>query len=177
MVKNMGISGRKTAVAALLLFMLPVAGHASDKTASVGLGFEFTSGDYGTGIRTNSLYVPVTVEVTPTDRWGVSLEIPYVYQSSSAVVAGEFRGMQQQSMGLGSQSVVAAMGSTGGPGPRTNAPATDIGKSQSGLGDITLRAGYIVVPEGDYLPAIRPNFFVKLPTADKNKFLGTGAFV
>jgi hypothetical protein len=158
----------------LAVLLLPAWGSAADSSYSVGLGFEFASGDYGTGVRTDSIFMPFTVAVSPTKRLDFSLEIPYVYQSSSAVVAGVFKGMQQQSPGMVSMSVLAAMG--GRPGPSTNAPAADLGNSQSGLGDMTFRAGYIAVVEGEYLPGIRPNFYVKFPTADKNKFLGTGAF-
>lgn len=164
----------------MTVLLVPSLLFAEEPSYSTSLGFEFTTGKYGTGINTDAIFLPFTVAVYPTHRLDLSLQIPYVYQSSSAVVAGEFRGMQHQSMGTGSQSILAAMGTmgsgSGGSGPMTNASATDVGKSQSGLGDITFKAGYIVVPEGDYLPGIRPNFFVKFPTADKNKFLGTGAF-
>jgi len=169
-----------TLLVVMTVLLIPSRLFAEEPSYSTSLGFEFTTGKYGTGIKTDAIFMPFTVAVYPTERLDFSLQIPYVYQSSSAVVAGEFRGMQQQSMGMGSQSVLAAMGSmgsgTGGPGPRTTASAANVDKSQNGLGDITFRAGYIVVPEGDYLPGIRPNFFVKFPTADKNKFLGTGAF-
>jgi hypothetical protein len=45
-----------------------------------------------------------------------------------------------------------------------------------GIGDITVKAGYILVPEKEQMPQIRPNIFVKFPTADKNKALGTGEY-
>lgn len=166
-----------TLLVVMTVLLVPSWLFAEEPSYSTSLGFEFTTGKYGTGINTDAIFLPFTVAVYPTQRLDLSLQIPYVYQSSSAVVAGEFRGMQRQSMGMGSQSILAAMGSgSGGSGPMTTASATDVDKSQSGLGDITFRAGYIVVPEGNYLPGIRPNFFVKFPTADKNKFLGTGAF-
>lgn len=111
----------------------------------------------------------------PTERLDFSLELPFVYQSSSAVVSGQFMGMQGQS--VGTQSVMAAMsGSTMGSGPMTSASAGEVNNSQYGLGDVKLRAGYVLYTEEKYVPAIRPNFYVKIPTADKNKFLGTGAF-
>lgn len=162
--------------------LLPKWADAAESTYSTSLGFEYATGKYGTGIKTDSIFVPFTVAVYPTERLDFSLEIPFVYQSSSAVVAGAFMGMQRQSMGTGSPAVAAAMGGPGagggstGPGPRTTASASNIGNAQSGLGDLTFKAGYIVVPEGDHLPSIRPNLSVKIPTADKNKFLGTGAF-
>jgi Putative MetA-pathway of phenol degradation len=155
---------------AISLLTLPVWASAAGPSYSVGLGLEFASGDYGTGIRTDSVYMPFTAAVNPTDRLDFTLEIPFVYQSTSAVVAGQFMGMQSTS--TGTQSVMAAMG----PGPRTTASAGTIGNSQYGLGDMKLKAGYVLFTEEEHLPAIRPNFYVKIPTADKNKFLGTGAF-
>ena len=157
-------------LAAAITLLLPAWACADVPTYSVGLGFEFASGDYGTGVRTDSVYMPLTVTVRPAERLDFSLEVPYVYQSSSAVVAGQFMGMQGQAMGA--QAVMAAMGS----GMRTSASAATVGNSQSGLGDIKLRAGYVLYTEEKYIPAIRPNFYVKFPTADKNKFLGTGEF-
>ena len=162
-------------LAVMTIFLLPAWGYAEGSVYSIGLGFEFASGEYGTGIRTDSVYMPFTVAVYPTERLDFSLELPFVYQSSSAVVAGQFMGMQGQS--VGTQSVMAAMnGSTMGSGPMTSASAGEVNNSQYGLGDVKLKAGYVLYTEEKYVPAIRPNFYVKIPTANKNKFLGTGAF-
>jgi hypothetical protein len=61
----------------------------------------------------------------------------------------------------------------GGSGTTTN---RDTSRAQSGLGDITLRAGYVLMAEGDAMPQIRPNLAIKAPTADKDRGLGTGKF-
>jgi hypothetical protein len=161
-------------LAGMTVLLIPNLTYAAEPLYSVGLGFEFASGDYGTGIKTDSITLPFTIAVNPTKRLDFSLEIPYVYQSTSAVVAGQFMGMQSQSMGSGMTTMTAL--SMTGPGPRTTASAYNIGQSQSGLGDMIFRAGYVLYTEENYIPAIRPNFYVKFPTADKNKFLGTGAF-
>lgn len=165
-------------LAAAITLLVPTWLYAAQTGYTAGLGFEYATGDYGTGIRTDAIYVPFTVSVYPTERIDFSAEIPYVYQSTSAVVAGEFMGMRQGG-GMGSLSAVGAMTGSGmgsGTGPTTTASAADLHNSQSGLGDITLRAGYILLPEGDHTPSIRPNVSLKIPTADKNRFLGTGAF-
>ena len=164
-------SGRLIVLFAAAILLLPALACADGPTYAVGLGFEFATGKYGTNTTTDSIYMPFTVAVRPTERLDFSLEIPFVYQSSSAVVAGQFMGMQGQSSGV--QAVMMAMG---GPGMMTNVSAADVNKSQEGLGDMKLRAGYVLYTEEKYVPAIRPNFYVKFPTADKNKFLGTGAF-
>lgn len=158
----------------MTVLLIPNLTFAADPIYSVGLGFECASGNYGTGITTDSVTVPFTIAVNPTKRLDFSLEIPYVYQSTSAVVAGQFMGMQSQSMGSGMTSMAAL--SMTGPGPRTTATAANLRQSQSGLGDMIFRAGYVLYTEENYIPAIRPNFYVKFPTADKNKYLGTGAF-
>ena len=160
-------------LAVATVFILPAWAYADGPAYSVGLGFEFASGKYGTSTRTDSIYMPFTAAIYPTERLDFSLEIPFVYQSSSAVVAGQYMGMQGQS--VGAQSVMAATNGMGSSS-MTSASGSSVTNSHSGLGDMKLKAGYVLYTEEKYVPAIRPNFYVKFPTADKNQFLGTGAF-
>lgn len=155
--------------------MVPSTSRAAEKTASVGLGFEFTSGDYGTQTRTNAVFAPLTIAVTPMERWDVSLEIPYVYQSNTNVIAGQFRQMQGTRMGAVAMAVQTQRNGMGGSSLSSSANA-DPAASQGGLGDITLRTGYVLVEENGPIPQVRPNLFVKFPTADKDRGLGTGEF-
>lgn len=155
--------------------LLPGRVHAEGPAFSAGLGFEFASGTYGSDTRTESVYLPFTVAVYPTERLGFSLEIPYVYQSSSAVNTGVFLGAGGQMMRVRKQ-VAAMTGSAMGAGLMSSATAADSDRSQGGLGDVTAKGGYVLVPEGDLMPRIRPYVFVKFPTADRDKALGTGAF-
>lgn len=143
--------------------------HAEEYKYSVGQGFEFSSGKYGTNTRTDSIYAPFTVIASPTDRLGLSLEIPFIYQSNGNVVSTLGGGGMQGSKTM----MLSAMG-MGGISPSSSGTGMD--RSESGLGDITLKAGYILLPEEDSMPQIRPTVFVKFPTADKNKSLGTGEF-
>lgn len=148
--------------------------QAEEYTYSIGQGFEFSSGKYGTNTRTESIYAPLTVIVSPTDRLGVSLEIPFVYQSNSNVVSSIARGGMQ-----GSKTTMlptAGMGGMSGSGSGMSSSTGSMDQSVGGLGDITLKIGYILFPEKDSMPQIRPMAFVKFPTADKNKSLGTGEF-
>ncbi|MBJ6750244.1 transporter [Geomonas anaerohicana] len=155
--------------------LLPVLARAEGPALSATLGFEFATGDYGTGVTTRSIYLPVTVALAATDRLGFSLEIPYVYQSNSAVNTGVLLGSGGHMAGM--QKQVAAMsGQHGGSGSMSTAKPDNYGRSSSGLGDITAKAGYVLVPEGELMPRIRPYLFVKIPTGDENKALGTGAF-
>ncbi|MHB8843367.1 MAG: hypothetical protein ACYC7L_01350 [Nitrospirota bacterium] len=46
--------------------------------------------------------------------------------------------------------------------------------SESGLGDVVVHGGRVFIPEGDSGFSLDGALAVKLPTADKNKWLGTG---
>jgi hypothetical protein len=127
---------------------------------TIGLGFEFSSGAYGTNTRTDTIYAPLTIAVSPTDRLNLSLGIPFVNQSNGNVVSGI--GVENE------QTSSSTVGITTSPAGKD--------QSQSGIGDISLRIGYSMIAEKDSIPQIRPSIFVKFPTADKNKSLGTGEF-
>lgn len=148
--------------------------QAEEYTYSVGQSIEYNSGKYGTNTRTESIYAPLTVIVSPTDRFGVSLEIPFVYQSNGNVVSSIARGGMQ-----GSKTTMlpaGGMGSMPGSGSGLSSTTGSVNQAESGLGDITLKIGYILFPEKDLVPQIRTMAFVKFPTADKKRALGTGEF-
>lgn len=156
--------------------LLPGWARAEGPALSATLGLEFASGDYGTGVRTSSVYLPLTVGIAATERIGFSVEIPYVYQSNSAVNTGVLLG-SGGGQRAGMQKEAAAMnGGFGGSGSMSSATSDSYGGSANGLGDITARGGYVLVPEGEFVPRIRPYLFVKFPTGDEKKALGTGAF-
>mgnify|MGYP001222887180 CR=1 FL=1 len=160
-----------------MVAILPANAVVIAPQVSVGLGFEFTSGDYGTATTTNSVYAPLMIDVSTAGGWGVSLDIPYVYQSNTNVIAGQFHQMQGSQSGM--QRTIAAMGSGGssrGGGSLRSASNTDPSKPQSGLGDIALRVGYVLIQETDLVPQVKPVVSVKFPTADRDRGLGTGEF-
>ncbi|MDA8429905.1 MAG: transporter [Geobacteraceae bacterium] len=160
-------------VLATTLFCTPQV-QAAGYSYSVSQGFEFSSGKYGTGTRTDTIFAPFTIMASPTERLGLSLEIPLVYQSNGNVVSSLGRGGMQGSNST-MQSSAKVIGMSGsGSGMSSSSAGTN--QSEGGLGDITLRLGYVLVPEKESMPQIRPMAFVKFPTADKNKSLGTGEF-
>lgn len=169
--KQMKTAGFMALAATLLLVSLA---QAEDYKFSVGQGFEFLSGKYGTNIRTDSVYAPFTVAYSPTSRLGLSLEIPFVYQSNGNVVSSIASGAGMQGSKTTMMLPAGGVSSTQNGGMSPSTGNTD--SSESGLGDITLKVGYILVPENASMPQIRPSAFVKFPTADKNKSLGTGEF-
>ena len=155
-------------------FFLTSLVQAAEDQYSIGQGFEFSSGKYGTNTRTDSIFAPFTIMASPTVRLGLLLEIPFVYQSNGNVVSSVARGGMQ-----GNKTAmlpVVGMGGMSGSGSGMSSSSAGTNQSESGLGDITLRVGYVLVPEKESIPQIRPTAFVKFPTADKNKSLGTGEF-
>ena len=160
------------AVLVFALFALPAWG--AEQRYSLGIGIEFATGDYGTDTTTDSLRIPLTVNYYPSDRIDLSLEIPYIYQSSGATVSlggMRFPGDSDMGSGMDGGGGSGMMGDFGG-----SDGAEDRTESRSGLGDITLTAGYIVVKESAAIPLVRPIAYVKFPTADEDEGLGTGEF-
>lgn len=157
------ITGFLSLLFIMAAFLLPAWAPAAEPQWFAGLGFEFASGKYGTDVTTDSVYVPFTATVYPTVRLDVSLVIPYIYQSSSAANIGIFRGPQGQTMGM--QNLGTGTAGTGSGTMTTTAGGAH--NAQSGLGDVIARAGYVLIPESKLMPQIRPNIFVKFPTADK----------
>jgi hypothetical protein len=112
---------------------------------------------------------------SPTNRLALSLEIPFVYQSNANVVSSIARGDMQANR-IMMLSLPVGMGGMSASGSGMSSSSASMNQSESGLGDITLKVGYILFSEKESMPQIRPMAFVKFPTADKNKSLGTGEF-
>jgi Putative MetA-pathway of phenol degradation len=166
-----------TVLLALILLMAiqaPAVVNAEGLPYSIGTGFEFASGTYGTDTRSLSIYVPLTIGFYP-GRFDVSVEIPYVYQSNGSGIFGMFPGAQGNKTMM--RSVAMGMGGTTGGGATGGGPATSsIMQSEHGLGDVTAKVGYVLVKDEGNIPQIRPNILVKFPTASKEKSLGTGEY-
>lgn len=147
------------------------AGGQAQSNLSVTLGVDYANGDYGTGITTDAVATKLKVTWLPTDRIDLSLEIPYLYQSNGLTTSfgtGRYRTsdtMHSHLMGETIHSDTTGLIST-----------SDLTRARSGIGDLILRGGYIIMPEQELIPQIRPEFYVKFPTADSNKGLGTGEF-
>lgn len=70
---------------------------------------------------------------------------------------------------------VMTMGSMSGT-TASSAPAGNRTQANSGLGDIIVKAAYVLVPEGNVMPRVCPYLQVKFPTGDEGSALGTGSF-
>ena len=169
----------------LILFILIAAGlfHPTLSDAmlpdkpqhlSIGLGAEFTSGSYGTGTETRSMYLPLTVTWSPNERIDLGVEIPFLYQNNANVTTNLFQSSQQTV----AADTAAAKGGPGGPGgvPQGGVSSGSTDSAVSGLGDVILRFGVVVLAEGRTAPQIRPSMSIKCPTARKADGLGTGEF-
>jgi len=174
-------------IAVALIFSassLPAAYAASvvpekPQNASISLGAEFASGNYGTGTTTRSLYMPVIATWSPNERFDLGIEIPYLYQSSSQVTTSLFNTNQTTTAakstfrgGPGGNSGIMTGPQTGSSSASTASSSTSV----SGLGDIIMRLGIIALSEDGAIPRLRPSVFVKFPTASKGDGLGTGEF-
>lgn len=127
-------------------------------TVAAGIGFDVTYGDYGNGADATAVTLPVTVAINPAETVDVTLQIPLVYQTGR----------------VGNRIA-------GGTGPRRNVPNTPLGGtavivSEAGLGDINLLSGWVFAQEGDLIPRLRATAYLKFPSGDKNRGLGTGTF-
>jgi hypothetical protein len=166
----------------IALFCLSASGaaYARDINLSAGLGVEFATGTYGTGITTDSVVVPLTIRYYPTERLDLELIVPYLYQSNgTTTTAGMFRfrrGRTGQTAGGGPNGQGSNGQGSGGSGQQQEAPAFDTGRSQSGIGNVTLKTGYVVWQEGEINPRVKPILYIQFPTADKDNGLGTGEF-
>lgn len=153
---------------ALLLVLLPATGRAQNDLA-ISLGFEYERGDYGGDREVSSYAVPLSLSWYPGERVDLTLTIPTLYQSrGTSVVLGN----QRFSLPSNSQGAAQPPGNMGNdPDPQT--PDTE--RSRSGLGDISLEAGYRLQHETQRSPLVRLILYGKFPTADEKEGLGTGA--
>lgn len=167
----MGLMKRSIPAGYCLLFcclLTPLPAPAESQW-NLGLGIDFATGDYGTDTTTDSLRVPLSIGYAPTRRLDLELVIPYLYQSSSTTtLSGGVRFPTDRQGGR--------RRTTDTEPPEEGITTTEESESRDGLGDLTLTAGYVLLPEGDRLPALRPLLYLKFPTADEDEGLGTGEF-
>ena len=175
------------ALAALMIFAASAgAARASDPTEyrmaerplfSLGIGLDYETGDYGTGSDSDFVSVPLYIDFYPSERLDFELIIPYVYQS---LEDGDVSTVVYRTSGGSAAGAVRGRRATATDSTTTTTTTTTTTKSrdtsESGLGDITLTAGYVLVEENSGTPQIRPTFYLKFPTADEDKGLGTGEF-
>lgn len=152
----------KRSAAFVSLVLAAGAAHAADGF-SLGVGVDYSSGDYGTETTTKILSVPVGAKYATGD-WLFRASLPWIRVDSDANVLpglGVVDNLNPVGRGRGN-------GNGGGGDP--TAPTTG---TTSGIGDLRLAATYAIPMEGAWGVDLTGN--VKIATADEDKGLGTGA--
>ncbi len=139
----------------LIAILAAGAAHAQDSTIKLGVGTNYSTGDYGTGADVDIFSVPFTAKFE-TGRWSYGLTVPYISITSEGDVVGGT-----------DKPVVTKKKKSTGAGNRT---------TESGLGDIVALAGYALMTGGNDRPFVDLIGKIKFPTASESKGLGTGAF-
>lgn len=147
---------------ALCGVLLLAAGSArAADGVSLGVGVDYSSGDYGSDITTDILSVPVTAKYA-TDNWTFKASLPWMHVSGNPnVVPGLGQVVNENPNGRGRH---------GGVPPVTEPTASG---TASGIGDLRVAATYSFDTGGPLGIDLTAN--AKLATADENKGLGTGA--
>lgn len=152
---------RSTLFCALLL--LAGAAHAEDGL-KLGIGADYSSGDYGSDITTTIFSMPVSAKYTTGD-WAFKASLPWIRVDGDPNVLP----------GLGSVNNLnpAGRGRGNGNGNGGGTPTTTESGVESGIGDLRLAATYGVDTGGPLGIDLTAN--AKIATADEDKGLGTGA--
>lgn len=146
---------------AALFSLLLAAGVAhADDGFSLGIGADYSTGDYGSDTTTKILSIPVSARYATGD-WTFKASLPWVRVEGDANVVP----------GLGSLLNLNPIGrGRGNSGGGTTAPTSG---TTSGIGDLRLAATYAIPLQGSWGVDLTGN--VKVATADEDKGLGTGA--
>jgi len=162
-------------LSSVMLFSFASAAFAGDTLLSIGLGFDFATGKYGSGSTTDSIAAPLTIRAYPIERLELELILPYIYQSNGSTTAAGMLRFRNGRGGSGSRGGNGTV-SWSGNGQSQGAADSDSSGSRSGLGDMTLKAGYPLLEEGKLYPRMVPEVSFRFPTGDEEKGLGTGEF-
>jgi predicted porin len=138
----------------LAFFLFSHASFASETTQlstptdgrfSISIGADYSSGDYGAS--------------EDTDVWAIPIGLKYR--------TGLWRfGISSSWLRVSSPNIVDADGNfIGNSGAKT---------TETGMGDLHLSAAYNLLDDRDYLIGLDVTGKIKIPTADEDKFLGTG---
>jgi hypothetical protein len=144
------------------LSLLAGATNAADGL-SLGVGVDYSSGDYGSETTTKILSVPLSAKYATGD-WIFRASLPWLRVDGDANVVpglGSVENLNPAGRGRGN-------GNSGGGDPTVPTTGTT-----SGIGDLRLAATYAIPMQGAWGVDLSGN--VKVATADEDKGLGTGA--
>lgn len=154
----------------LFLASLLLAGAAQANDGfNLGVGVDYSSGDYGTGTETTILSVPVTAKYT-AGNWSFKASVPWMrVEGDPNVVPGLGPVLNTNPLGRGRAPI--RIPGTGGGG--TTPPTQTTSGVESGVGDLRVAATYSFDTGTPFGIDLTAN--AKIATADENKGLGTGA--
>ena len=144
------------ALSAVLLSISTLAG-AEEGTVSVGTGYNYSSGTYGTSQTTRISTIPFDLGYA-IGAWTFKLDVPFINISGPA-------------------NVIPGIGPVNNKNPKlrsSGTAATFTSGRASGLGDVVTSASYNVFNDTAAQFGIDVGGKIKFGTADKNKGLGTG---
>lgn len=130
-------------------------------SSAVGIGFEVAHGNYGAGADATLVTMPLSVYLYPTDRLDITLEAPLLYLSSKS----DSGMIVTRSGGAGRGRAASSI---------KKAPTSATTVQESGVGDINMTTGWTLLADGEGIPKIRPTIYLKVPSGDLNRGLGTG---
>ncbi len=137
------------ALAAWLITAANSIALGAEGLTTLGVGADYSSGNYGASERTEIFYVPVTAK-HETGRWALKLVVPYIRITGPSNVIG------------------AAEGLVTLPG------AGAVRRTETGLGDVVASAFYNALSERDASFGLDIGTKIKFGTADDSRGLGTG---
>ena len=128
---------------------------------AVGIGFAVSHGDYGASADATLVTIPLSVHLYPSAKLDVTLEAPLLSLSSKA-----------------NSGVVVTSSGGAGRGRATHSTTTTTTAAttvhESGLGDINMTTGWTLFQDGERNLNVRPSLYLKLPSGDTDRGLGTG---
>lgn len=147
--------------------LLCIGAAQAEDGLSLGIGTDFSSGDYGSDITTDIWSVPVTAKFN-SGNWTWKASLPWLRVDGDVGVLpglGNVGNSNPKGRGRGN-------GNGGGNAPPPDTETAPVAGSASGLGDLRLAATYAFDTGGPLGVDLTGN--LKLGTADEDEGLGTG---
>src|SRR5262245_10379390 len=169
-------------MATLLLLASPATGAAQDERWQFGSTPSFSTGKYGTDVRTDVLYTPITARRLFKDG-DLTLVFPFLCvwgDGSVTLVNGSATGapIRQPGVDATTQTSRATTDRTGratGNGTTATPQAVRSNRERAcGMGDTVVRGRYFVLDEHAWIPTVAIRAHLKAPTASAERQLGTG---
>ena len=192
----MGLWGRGIAGGILCCFGAATIGLAAETTDQspqppsrnwqIGFTPSYATGNFGTSSTSSFLYAPLSMRRLFKDG-DMTVIVPFVTSTTdgrTTIVGGSATRVDDSSKSGSSGSGSDDDGGCSGKGQSgsgkdrvcgltTRGPGQKV--TTSGLGDVIIKGRYYVAEEGDAMPLIALTARVKLPTANEQLGLGTGA--